>query len=308
MCEMKVLMTGACGFLGKQIRESFCDLNYRITSVGLEKENKIICDLSKVSPKLSMNYEMVIHVAGKAHVVPKNKEEESEFFHVNLEGTRNLIKGIEQYGRLPQSIVFISTVAVYGLEKGKMITEKQERNAIDPYGLSKLKAEDFLLEWGQKNNVKIGIVRPPLIIGKNAPGNLKAMFEGIKSNRYLNVDHGKVRRSMVLAEDLAVFLPIIAKYGGIYHLTDGQHPSFGEISNLIGNHIGKKKIRNLPLSIAKLFAKAGDFAQKLIKKELPFNSKKLKKMTSSLVFDDTKARAIGWNPRSVIANPKLWLD
>ena len=305
---MKVLMTGAYGFLGTQIRKSFSNLNYKVTSVGLEKENNIVCDLSKTSPKLSMNYEMVIHVAGKAHLVPKSKEEESDFFHVNFDGTRNLINGVEKSGRLPKSIIFISTVAVYGLENGKMINEKQNRNALDPYGLSKIKAEDFLIEWGKKNNVKIGIVRPPIIIGRNAPGNLKAMVKGIKSNLYMNINHGNVRRSMVLAEDLAVFLPIIAKHGGIYHLTDGYHPTFGEISNLIAKHFGKKKVQNLPLSIARLFAKIGDFTQRLIKRELPFNSKKLKKMTTSLIFDDTKARTIGWNPRSVIANPHLWLD
>ena len=113
---------------------------------------------------------------------------------------------------------------------------------------------------------------------------------------------------MVLAEDLAAFIPTIAEYGGIFHLTDGQHPSFGEISHLIATHFGKKGILNLPLLIAQLIARAGDFAQKVVGKELPFNSRRLEKMTSSLTFDDSKAQSIGWQPRRVLANPQLWLD
>ena len=253
-------------------------------------------------------FDLIIHIAGKAHVFPKDQKEAADFFQINYEGTKNLIKGIEQSGKLPQSFVFISTVAVYGLEKGEMIREDQEQNATDPYGQSKIQAENYLLEWGAKNGVKIGIARLPLIIGRNAPGNLKAMLDGIKTGRYLNIDNGKARRSVVLAEDLASFLPTLAEKGGIYHLTDGQHPSFGEISNLIATHMGKKKILNIRLPVAHLLAKAGDFFQKVIKKELPFNSRKLNKMTSSLTFDDSEARLIGWRPRGVIDNPQLWLS
>jgi len=304
----KILITGASGFLGSIVSQNLIKSKHEITTIGIKESNDISCDLATTVPLIISDFDWLIHIAGKAHVVPKDEQEARDFFQINLEGTRNLIKGIEQSGKLPQSIVFISTVAVYGLEKGVMIKENHERKARDPYGLSKIYAEDFLLEWGLKHSVKIGIIRPPLIIGSNPPGNLRAMIKGIKAGHYFNIDKGKASRSMVLAEDLAAFLPIISEHGGIYHLTDGLCPSFGEISSLIAKHIGKKKILNLPMPIVKLLAKSGDYVQKLINKELPFNSRKLNKMTSSLTFDDTKARSIGWNPRSVISNPKLWLD
>jgi GlcNAc-P-P-Und epimerase len=304
----KILITGATGFLGSIVFKNLVKSNHEITTIGIEETNDITCDLAKTVPVIISDFDWLIHIAGKAHVVPKDQDGAKEFFQINLEGTRNLIKGVEKLNRLPKSVVFISTVAVYGLEKGKMIKENHERKATDPYGLSKIYAENFLLEWGEKHGVKVGVIRPPLIIGRNAPGNLRTMIKAIKLGYYLNINRGTASRSMVLADDLAVFLPIISELGGIYHLTDGQHPSFGKISNLIANHIGKKKTLNLPFLIAKIIAKAGDFLQKLIKKDLPFNSRKFNKMTSSLTFDDSKARAIGWNPRSVTDNPKLWLE
>lgn len=305
---MKILITGASGFLGSVITSNLSELKHNITTIGISNTDNIHCNIASSIPNLKSDFDWIIHVAGKAHIVPKNSTEAEDFFYVNFEGTKNLLKGVEQSGSYPKSIIFISTVAVYGLDKGEMINENHERNATDPYGQSKIQAEDFLLSWGAKNGVIIGIIRPPLIIGRNAPGNLKAILEGVKSGHYLNIDKGKARRSMVLADDLATFIPTIAEHGGIYHLTDNHHPSFGEISNLIASNFSSKKILNLPLPFAQLLAKIGDIAQKIIKKELPFNSRRLGKMTSSLTFDDSNARAIGWNPRSVIANPKLWLD
>jgi len=224
---MDILITGASGLLGSVISRNLTRLQNNITTIGISDTDDIYCNLGSTIPTLTSNFDWVLHVAGKAHIVPKDSKEIADFYQVNFEGTKNLLIGIEQSGNIPQSIVYISTVAVYGKEKGEMINESHSRDATDPYGKSKILAEDFLLEWGNKHNVKIGIIRPPLIIGFNAPGNLGSMIKGIRSGRYLNIDKGRAKRSMVLADDLAAFIPTIAEQGGIYHLTDGQHPSFG---------------------------------------------------------------------------------
>ena len=66
---------------------------------------------------------------------------------------------------------------------------------------------------------------------KNPPGNLNALIEGIKSGKYANIAGGKACRSMVLAEDLSDFIPMVIDKGGTYNLTDGYSPSFFEISS-----------------------------------------------------------------------------
>lgn len=56
-----------------------------------------------------------------------------------------------------------------------MITEDHPLNGDTPYAKSKIMAEEYLIRWCQKNNVILGILRPSLLAGKNALGNLGAM-------------------------------------------------------------------------------------------------------------------------------------
>ncbi len=102
---------------------------------------------------------------------------------------------------------------------------------------------------------------------------------------------------MVLAEDVAKIIPKVAEIGGIYNLTDGYHPSFKELSMLIAKQLNKKPPLNLPSFLVRIIAFAGD----LLGSRAPLNSDKLKKITSDLTFDDTKARRIlDWNPSLVL--------
>lgn len=304
-----ILITGASGFLGTEICNNFKLKGYVILTLGRSIKNDIVCDLSKEVPLIpNIIFDIVLHCAGKAHTVPKNNQEANEFKKVNVKGTRNLLMGLDNLSKLPKSLVFISTVAVYGIVEGLLIKENNNSQATTTYGLSKKMAESYIFEWGKINNVKTCIIRAPLIVGKNSPGNLKFMLDSIKAGKYLNIGGGKAKRSMVLAEDLAGFIPVIAERGGVYNLTDGYHPSFFELSHLMAKHMGKIHIFNIPIITAKFLAIIGDLMEYLIKFHAPFNSYKLKKMTSSLTFDDSKARDLGWNPRSVLANPDVWLN
>lgn len=288
-----ILITGASGFLGKSILNFFSSKDISILSLGINSLNDIKCDLSSEIPNLNLTeIELVIHAAGKAHKIPKTKIEVSQFFEVNMRGTQNLLISLEQLSQLPKYFVFISTVAVYGLDSGTKIGENTPLLAIDPYGLSKIQAEKLVIEWCKQHNVKSTILRLPLLVGKNPPGNLGAMINAIRKGYYFNIDNGKAKKSMVLTEDVAKFIPIIAPIGGIYNLTDGVHPSFYQASSAVA----KNRIANLPLPIVKIIAKVGD----LLGTKAPLNSLKVKKMTSDLTFDDSKAREMGWKPQPVL--------
>src|SRR5690606_19563932 len=127
-----------------------------------------------------------------------------------------------------------------------------------PYAKSKIATENWLIEWCSKHNIRLAILRLPLIAGVNPPGNLKAMIDGIRTGRYFRIGDGSARKSVVLASDVAAIIPKAAEVGGIYNLTDGYHPSFAELELLIANQLGKPVPKTIPMFLAKVLGWTGD--------------------------------------------------
>lgn len=296
----KILFTGGTGFLGKNVRP-ILDKEYEVTTCGITSEDMIKANLAKETPKLDKHYDIVLHACGKAHVVPKTEAEKKAFFDVNYTGTKHLCEALEKVG-VPKAIVFISTVAVYGCEYGDLITEKHPLEGKTPYAKSKIMAEEYLTEWCKKNNVVLGILRPSLLAGKDAPGNLGAMVNGVRKGFYMNIAGGKVIKSILMAEDIARILPTLVEKGGTYNVCDTRQPSFGELSVSVAKQLGKGKPMNIPYWMAWCMAKVGD----LLGSKAPINSYKLEKMTKSLTFSNEKARKeLGWEPMDVLDNYKI---
>lgn len=289
-----ILLTGANGFLGKIIIKTL-ERECQIVALSRNFGEYRVC-LDKEVPDFRETYDLLIHAAGKAHSIPKTELEKKQFHDVNVTGTKNLLKGLEKVG-VPKQFVFISSVSVYGLDSGKDINEESPLVAKDPYGLSKIEAEELVTIWCEQHNVVCSILRLPLLVGKNPPGNLGTMLRAIEKGYYFNIGGGKARKSMVLAQDVATFIPKVAVIGGVYNITDGVHPDFYKLSAAISKQKNKKPPYNLPLFMAKMMGFVGDF----LGEKAPINSLKIKKITSDLTFDDTKARqVVGWNPQAVL--------
>jgi len=299
------LVTGARGFLGKHLVRVLRRSGKEVYSLGVHCSNEpksITVDLAKDTPDLSVfKFDEVYHLAGLAHQVPRNRKHKESFDFVNHEGTKRLLVALEK-SQLPKSgILFLSSVAVYGLDKGEGICENHPRKAEDPYGKSKRLAEDAFIRWAKEKKIKYSIVRAPLIAGPNAPGNLGALINGIRTGRYFRICGGFARRSMVAADELAQFLPTVLKEGGVYHLTDGEHPRIRDIEEAVSLNEGRSNPFNLPMPLAFTLARIFDFIQIFTNKPLPFNSQMLSKMTQSLTFDDSLARdRLNWSSSSVL--------
>lgn len=296
----KLLFTGGTGFLGKNVMPILTQ-KYEVTTCGITPDDMIKANLAKEEPVLPERYDVVLHACGKAHVVPKTEAEKQAFYDVNYQGTVNLCSALEK-AEVPKALVFISTVAVYGCEYGDLITEEHPLDGNSPYAESKIMAEKYLTDWCAKNGVILGVLRPSLLAGKNAPGNLGAMVNGIKKGFYMNIAGGKVIKSILMAEDIAHLLPLLEVKGGVYNVCDTRQPSFGEISISIANQLGKRKPLNIPYWTAWCMAKVGD----LLGPKAPINSYKLEKMTKSLTFSNEKARnELGWEPMDVLENYRI---
>ena len=296
----KLLFTGGTGFLGKNIMP-LLQKEYEVTTCGITSEDMIHANLAESVLELPQKYDIVLHACGKAHVVPRTPEEEKAFYDVNYDGTRNLCTALEKVG-VPKALVFISTVAVYGCESGELISEDHPLNGDTPYAMSKIMAEDFLTKWCKEHGIVLSILRPSLLAGKNAPGNLGAMVNGIRKGFYLNIAGGKVRKSVLMAEDIARLIPLLIEKGGVYNVCDTNQPTFGEISASVAKQLGKRKPISIPYWMAWCMAKVGD----LLGSKVPINSYKLSKMTESLTFSNEKARReLGWEPLDVLENYRV---
>ncbi len=296
----QLLFTGASGFLGYNIRP-LLEKSYVVHTIGLTDEDDIKINLAEEVPPINTHYDVVLHAAGKAHTVPKTEAEKQVFYDVNYHGTINLCMALEKAG-VPKAIVFISTVAVYGCEYGELISEEHPLEGNTPYAESKIMAENYLTKWCKENGVVLGILRPSLLAGHKAPGNLGAMVEGIQKGIYLNIAGGKVKKSVLMAEDIARILPLLVEKGGVFNVCDNYQPSFGELSTSVASQLGKHKPISIPYWMAWCMAKAGD----LLGSKAPINSYKLEKMTKSLTFSNEKAkRELGWEPMDVLTNYKI---
>lgn len=296
----KLLFTGGTGFLGKNVMP-ILESKYEVTTCGITPDDMIKANLVNETPELGQYFDVVLHAAGKAHIVPKTEAEKKSFFDVNYIGTIHLCDALEKVG-VPRALVFISTVAVYGCESGELIDETHPLDGSTPYAQSKIMAEDYLRRWCKNHNVTLGILRPSLLAGKNAPGNLGAMVNGVRKGFYMNIAGGKVIKSVLMAEDIARLLPLVAEKGGEYNVCDTRQPSFGELSASVAKQLGRHKPVNIPYWMARCMAKVGD----LLGSKAPINSYKLEKMTKSLTFSNEKARReLGWEPLDVLDNYKI---
>lgn len=297
---MKLLFTGASGFLGNNIHP-FLERMYDVITVGLTQQDNYTVNIAKEVPKLRERYDIVLHAAGKAHSIPKTDAERQAFFDVNLQGTKNLCTALEKVG-VPRAFIFVSTVAVYGCGYGIDITEEHPLNGTTPYAISKRLAEEYLQNWCRKHNVVLGIIRPSLIAGPNPPGNLGTMITGIRRGMYFSIAGGKARKSVLMVQDIANLVPLLVKKGGVYNVCDSYHPTFRELETLICNQMD----RSLPLSIPYWLAKSMALMGDCLGKNAPINSLKLDKITKSLTFSNEKAiRELGWQPTNVLENFKI---
>jgi nucleoside-diphosphate-sugar epimerase len=296
---VNILLTGSNGFLGSALLKTLQKTN------NVFKLNRSNSDynFNLESDQILFNeyFDLVIHAAGKAHSIPKSDQEKILFYESNVNGTQNLLNALIKVGK-PKMFIFVSSVSVYGLIEGNSIIENSPLLAIDPYGQSKIHCEKIIQDWCNINNVICTILRLPLVVGSSPPGNLGNMIRGIKKGYYFNISGGLSKKSMVLASDVAKFILDAAYVGGIYNLTDGYHPNFNELSHCIAMQMDRKYVLNMSKFSAKVLAFFGD----RLGNNFPINSNKFAKITSTLTFDDSKARkAFGWNPTPVLKGFKI---
>ncbi|MCT7537433.1 NAD-dependent epimerase/dehydratase family protein [Aliarcobacter butzleri] len=223
----KILITGSNGYLGssfinqykdKYIFERFSLLNQKIEDIKLDNIDAILHCAALVHQKIEHSYE--------------------KYHEINVEYPVKLAKIAKQ--NAVKQFVFISTIAVYG-EDEKKLDENTICNPTTPYGKSKLEAEKELLKLND-DNFTVSIVRPPMIYGKNAPGNIDSLVKLVKKLPIIPLANIKNKRSFIFIQNLLHIIDevILQKKSGIFLACDDESLSTSKLIDLIAKNLAKK--------------------------------------------------------------------
>lgn len=208
---MKVLVTGASGFIGREIVSELSSLSSLICEIikVASKENKDIdfykiniADESDVKSLESLiKVDAVIHSAGLAHQFGETSRE--DFYEVNVKGTQNICNLAVKLKA--GHFILISSVSVYGKsEKSKQgIDESFVCQPEGFYAESKFEAEKTVREICEKNKLALTILRPATVIGEGDVGNVARLIEAIDKKKFIWIGRGENSKSLIYKKDVA---------------------------------------------------------------------------------------------------------
>jgi len=260
---MKILITGATGFIGKNLAERVIREGHDLTCGGrsfgkigrlldkaktayVELENKktITEALEREKP------DMVYHSAALIESGSRDK-----LFRVNRDGTRNVLSACCNTG--VKKVVYLSTIAVVSGNPEVLLTEDLPYSAKTAYGESKIEAEKIALEY-RKKGMKIAIIRPCMVYGENEPHGLERLINAIKKRRVPVFGKGDKKLQLVSVENLAdILILCLTKeeaYDGIYYAADKEALTIKELFEYIAGIIGAKVPLRVPESIARILS------------------------------------------------------
>ncbi|HSD07333.1 NAD-dependent epimerase/dehydratase family protein [Flavobacterium sp.] len=277
---MKVIITGATGFVGKNLQ------NY----LRFSNELQALSIRYRPNQQFDLTGNVIIHLAGKAHDL-KKVSKPSEYYESNFELTKQLFDAF----LISEASVFIfmSTVkAVVDDVKG-VLNEETEPNPKTHYGIAKHQAEKYILSKELPVGKRIYILRPCMIHGMGNKGNLNLLYQLVKKRFPWPLGAFENKRSFLSIENLCFVIKELLENttvpSGVYQVSDDKAISTNELIRLLSTTLERKSIiLSISISWIKGMAKIGDYLN------LPLNSERLQKLTESYVVDNDKiVKAIG---------------
>jgi len=294
---MNVLVTGATGFIGKELlkRLDFCD----VTAISRDKQvdynnikwKHLSLENLLISDTLDDKFDVVIHLAGRAHMLNENSGDPlTEFRKVNKEISVELAKQLATNGL--KRFVFVSSIGVNGAttENQQPFTEKSVANPHSAYALSKYEAEVELSNLAKELNFELVVIRPPLVYGSNALGNFGKLIQIVKKQLPLPFASINNKRSYVSVTNLASFLVICATHNKAanetFLISDGLPISTTVLLQKLMQALNKKSVL---LPLPKLLI---NFLLRILGKKAM-----AVQLLDNLEVDNSKARTLlHWSP------------
>lgn len=298
---ISVVVTGSTGFVGRALVHSLAsEPQYTVTALSRRQvvlpatvKVGIVSDLSD-DPVLAAHLEgadALIHCAARVHVMSEtHADAQREYDRVNVEATLSLARlaiaaGIRRF-------IFISSIKVNGesTEHHGAYRADDSPDPSDPYGISKAKAENLLMELGASSGLEVVIIRPVLVYGPGVKANFLSMMRWLDRGVVLPFGAIHNKRSLVAIDNLVdliktcIFHPRAA--GECFLVSDGEDLSTTELLSRTAQALGKSA-RLVPVPVPVLSCLARLVGRRAVSQRL----------CGSLVVDITKTRELlDWAP------------
>jgi len=283
MDKISCIVTGATGFVGKNLMAYLADDINEIIPVSVR---------NPINESVFASCHSIVHLAGKAHdISASSTHDQHAYDEVNYEITKKLFDIF--ITSEAQKFIFISSVKAVTDSPEGIVTEELVPDPKTAYGISKHKAENYLLSQTLPPGKKVYILRPCMIHGPGNKGNLNLLYKLIQKRIPYPLAAFENKRSFLTIENLCFTIKQLLERNdisaGIYNVADDRSLSTNRLIELISQALEKK---NLKLAVNKkivwMLAKIGDFTF------LPFNSERLKKMVTNYEVSNVKlVKALG---------------
>lgn len=294
----KILITGASGFVGQAFLKRVLDEKQYLPVVAVRQkiehnpaiEQILIDDLTTADWSSALqNVNIVVHIAGRAHIMDKNDANAQKKYHaLNTEATLALAK--QALGAGVKRFVFISSITVNGQSTTKPFTELDKPSPQAGYALSKYEAEQALQTLTANTAMELVIIRPPLVYGPKVKANFLSLLKWVKRGIPLPLGSVNNKRSFISITNLVDFMctalthPLAANQ--LFLVSDDEQPSTPELLKIVAHHMGKKIVL-VPIPVCLL-----QIAARLLGKP-----RMAMQLCGSLQVDNSKAKKLlDWKP------------
>ncbi len=241
----------------------------------------------------------MVHLAGRAHVMRESTANPLEAYRAaNVELTRVAIQAAAAAGC--RTFVLASSVKAVGERNDAPWNEETPAQPLDPYGISKLEAEQVVAAEGKRLDVRTVILRFPLIYGPGMGANMLKLFRAVDRGIPLPLGAVANRRSLLFVGNAASAVELAlarADAGsGLYFVSDGHDLSTPELVRAVAAALGRRaRLVNVPPALFTLAGRIGDRLSALI--PVPVTSGAVRRLQDSLTVDITRIRAaLGYQP------------
>ena len=309
---MNILITGICGFVGTNLIKVLKKVHtlYGLDIIDVEKQMDIKrfswteFEPSAFPLQTLPKFDVIIHLAGKAHDTKKQSAAQS-YFDINTGLTQKIFDFFLE-SSAKKFIFFSSVKAAADSVVGYVLTEDVIPTPVGPYGESKIQAEEYIKKHFTFSNTdkQVYILRPCMIHGPGNKGNLNLLYNVVKKGIPWPLGDFENRRSFTSIDNLCYVIEgLLTKDvpSGIYHMGDDEALSTNELIAIMCEVMGKQPhIWKMNKRFMEGCAGLGTLLH------LPLNTERLRKLTENYVVSNTKIKvALGIDKLPVTAKEGL---